>query len=445
MWRELSAPKRQSTSTLAMTDSLINVHIIPVLGSARIEELTVDDVEAFMNARVIDLSKSTLGKLRSIIAKSYDFGIRREYTQRNPARIAEMPLDARVTREGRALTADEVRQLLKIAEDHRLGAWVVVALTLGLRPGEVSGLTWGAIDYGRYTVTVYQSLGVVDGQPALKRTKTGGVRTLQIPDLAATALTKHRSLYNAEKQLAGDWPEEWSELVFVSSYGTPLDRTGTRKMIQRMAADAMLTAGDLSMTGDVLYLDGDVNVDTARFNDPVVLGSDILIEGEDAGEEARSVHFASTVDSAAGRHHDLEIDARDTLFDGHVGVGNRLGVPPFDIDQPGQGPYDLQQEPSISCLSGPWLKPLALKDVYMIRSAVVANKLEEQLGRRCYIVGYGGMKSWRDFVQMSLMGADLIGICTETMLRGYDYLAYELTRLKEWMKENDLARLEQVA
>lgn len=118
-------------------------------------------------------------------------------------------------------------------------------------------------------------------------------------------------------------------------------------------------------------------------------------------------------------------------------VGNRLGVPPIDIENPEQGPYDLQKEPSISCLSGPWLKPLALKDTYAISSAVAANKLEEKLKRRCYIVGYGGMATWQDYVQMNLMGADMIGVCTETMLRGYAYLAQELTRMKKWMAEKE--------
>ena len=83
---------------------------------------------------------------------------------------------------------------------------------------------------------------------------------------------------------------------------------------------------------------------------------------------------------------------------------------------------------------GPGSQPLALKDVYAIRSAVVAHGLEEKLGRRCYIVGYGGMKAWKDYVQMTQMGADMIGVCTETMLRGYDYLGRELKHLKEWME-----------
>jgi integrase len=32
-------------------------------------------------------------------------------------------------------------------------------MTLGLRPGEVSGLTWEAIDFDDGTLTVYQALG----------------------------------------------------------------------------------------------------------------------------------------------------------------------------------------------------------------------------------------------------------------------------------------------
>jgi len=131
----------------------------------------------------------------------------------------------------------------------------------------------------------------------------------------------------------------------------------------------------------------------------------------------------------------LSVACYESGADFVASVGNRLGVPPFDINHPEKGPYDLQQEPSISCLSGPWLKPLALKDVYAIRAAVVANKLEEKLGRKCYIVGYGGMKDWKDYVQMTQMGADMIGICTETMLRGYAYLAKELKNLKQWMEE----------
>lgn len=156
-----------------------------------------------------------------------------------------------------------------------------------------------------------------------------------------------------------------------------------------------------------------------------------------AVKDATSVPLCVKVSPEWGNLGVLAVSSFEAGADMVASVGNRLGMPPNDIDVPTAGPYDLQAEPSISCLSGPWLRPLALKDTYVIRSAVVANKLEEKLGRRCHIVGYGGMKDWKDYVRMTQMGADMIGICTETMLRGFEYIATELTRLKAWLKERD--------
>lgn len=153
-WLTRAAPKRKSQTTMAMTSSLIRNHIDPVLGHLRLSVVTVEDVEAFLDARAETHSKSTLVKLRTILAQAFDFGIRRRHVNWNPARVAELPPEAKATREGRALSGIEARALLNVASKHRLGAWVTAAMTLGLRPGEVSGLTWEAIDFDGGTLTV---------------------------------------------------------------------------------------------------------------------------------------------------------------------------------------------------------------------------------------------------------------------------------------------------
>ncbi len=112
-------------------------------------------------------------------------------------------------------------------------------------------------------------------------------------------------------------------------------------------------------------------------------------------------------------------------------VGNRLGIPPIpDINNPKLSSQMLQDEPSVTCLSGPWLKPLALRDVYEIR------KFNGPLVSVC---GYGGMSKWRDYIEMTMMGADLIGMCTETMLRGFDFLHKEIAQIKRYMEKNNYA------
>jgi dihydroorotate dehydrogenase len=111
------------------------------------------------------------------------------------------------------------------------------------------------------------------------------------------------------------------------------------------------------------------------------------------------------------------------------GVGNRLGIPPIDdIENPSGSSQRLQVDPSVTCLSGQWLKPLALRDVYEIR---------QLNGPLVSVCGYGGMSHWQDYVEMAMLGADMVGMVTETMIRGYNYLWREVRRLKEYMDRNN--------
>ena len=90
-----------------------------------------------------------------------------------------------------------------------------------------------------------------------------------------------------------------------------------------------ITAGDLSMTGDVLFLDGDIDARTARFNDPVIIGSAVTIMADPGGalggSEADSIVFASTVDSQAGEINNLWVESASTEFAGDVGSSARIG------------------------------------------------------------------------------------------------------------------------
>jgi integrase len=65
---------------------------------------------------------------------------------RNVAAIADGPRIPR--REGRTLTPEQAQAFLEAVKGGRLEAAYVVALALGLRRGEVLGLTWTCISIG---------------------------------------------------------------------------------------------------------------------------------------------------------------------------------------------------------------------------------------------------------------------------------------------------------
>ncbi|NJD03272.1 MAG: FAD-dependent oxidoreductase [Ruminiclostridium sp.] len=112
------------------------------------------------------------------------------------------------------------------------------------------------------------------------------------------------------------------------------------------------------------------------------------------------------------------------------GTANRLGIPPINLDDPGKSAYHLQDEISMSCHSGAWLKPLALRDTYEIRKV---NGPEPK------IMAAGGMRNYRDAAEMFMCGADLIGISSETLISGYGFIEGLISDLKDYMEEHGYA------
>ena len=111
---------------------------------------------------------------------------------------------------------------------------------MGLRPGEVSGITWNALDLDRGVIVVHQAMTWVKETPTLKSsTKTGRSRTLDIEPRALSALQRHRKAYAEERLLMGDrWPLKWQDLVFITTNGTPISPSNMRRIIDNLARDA---------------------------------------------------------------------------------------------------------------------------------------------------------------------------------------------------------------
>jgi len=123
--------------------------------------------------------------------------------------------------------------------------------------------------------------------------------------------------------------------------------------------------------------------------------------------------------------------ARAAIQAGAAAVGNvanRLGIPAIDILDPLGTIYRLQDNITLGCISGPWLRPLALRDTYEMRLAV---------GKEPFVIGAGGVSDLPSAVQQIMVGADAVWICTETMLRGFDWLPKLLEELETYMRRMD--------
>jgi len=107
-------------------------------------------------------------------------------------------------------------------------------------------------------------------------------------------------------------------------------------------------------------------------------------------------------------------------------VSNRLGVPPINLDSPTGSMYHLQKEIGMACMNGKWLKPLGLRDTYEMRRLVGPEKR---------LSATGGVLEWSDAIEYAMVGADIVGLCTATLVKGFGFMPEFIHRVKEWMKE----------
>ena len=113
-------------------------------------------------------------------------------------------------------------------------------------------------------------------------------------------------------------------------------------------------------------------------------------------------------------------------------TANRLGKPDIDIFRPEQSIYRLQDQITLGCLSGPWIRPLALRDTFEIRNS---------LGPSPFVFASGGISDLQSSVQQLMAGADALWVCTEVMLRGFTWLPKLLDDLRDYMKEMGFSKL----
>ena len=232
------------------------------LGTVRVKRLTPDMIEraferladpGYMSTRDgqrrtsnAGMSRATLAKKRAHFAKVLDWAVARRLTQWNPARLAELPAEARAAKPGRSLTYDEAARFLDAAEASPLAALWAVMLYCGLRPGEACGLTWDDVDLAAGVLHVRRQRREVGARlEVTEQLKTASSRrSLAMPPEVVDALRAHRKRQAAAKLAASRWDDEY-DVLFTTSVGTPYGGSNLRREFDKVTAAAELGA-DLS-------------------------------------------------------------------------------------------------------------------------------------------------------------------------------------------------------
>jgi integrase len=123
------------------------------------------------------------------------------------------------TQRSHILTGEQVTHLLKAAQGHPLEVFVTLALTTGMRSGELLALEWSDIDFERDVLQVKRTVLSAGGKPVVRHPKTKeSQRTVPVPAFVMGVLLRHGQDQQERRAQAG---EQWhnQELVFCTPTG----------------------------------------------------------------------------------------------------------------------------------------------------------------------------------------------------------------------------------
>lgn len=219
---EIKATDGTRPLTLRSYRMLARQHIVPAIGSVKLDKLEPGDVRQMIGAMTrAGAGVMTVRQAHGLLRNALGEAERSELVTRNVARLVRPPPPP--ARKVRALEFSEARRLLAQAEGERLAPLVVLAISTGLRRAELLGLRWSDVDLEHGLLRVEQTLLRVDGRLTFARPKSEtSDRTVPVPRTAVAALVEHRARQAEERDAAG---LAWQDcgLVFPSSIGTPLE------------------------------------------------------------------------------------------------------------------------------------------------------------------------------------------------------------------------------
>jgi len=248
------------------------------LHGKRLRDLTPNDVEDLLEhlaartsragakkrrgGRQKPLGHVSLLRIRSCLGAALTKAQARDLVDRNIARLVELPPAASRSIEKKAFTPEETQRLLASVAGGPHEAMILVALMLGLRPGELLGLPWKAVDLDERTLDVKQSLQrLPGGDLVIGPPKKESYRTVRLPDRAVAALRSHRASQRKQRLHASLWDDHG--LVFPSSLGTPVDFSNHRRTVQEICKEAKvreLSPNEFRHTAATLLIEADVPI-----------------------------------------------------------------------------------------------------------------------------------------------------------------------------------------
>lgn len=223
---------------------LLDNHLLPALGQHQLQRLSPQHIdELYAQKRKDGFAPETIRAMHRLLRRALQDAVRWSLVSNNVCDKVTPPRQVKF--EAQALSAEQVKQLLEAAKGSQIEVLLTLALTTGMRVGEMIALRWDDIDFQdgslqvRHTVSRvgkrFQPDGLVENEPKTESSR----RKIVLPHFVLEALKRHREQQAGVREKAGaGWQEK--DIVFANHLGGFLERANINTMLKGLLKQAAL-------------------------------------------------------------------------------------------------------------------------------------------------------------------------------------------------------------
>lgn len=231
-WLDTAANRLRPTTRKSYAER-VRLFLIPLLGDIRLAALKPVDVQRF-HRDMLDSGRApgTVAVVHAVLRSALNDAVRLGIIDRNVASVVHAPRPK--PPEMQTWTPEQVAAVLRAAQGDRYACLWRLALTTGMRRGELLGLRWIDVDLDNALLTIrhtlYQGKGRAweSGTPKTEK----GRRSIALSPDDVAALAAHRTAHLALQLAAPEWHE--TGLVFTEANGKAVNANRLRERFLKL-------------------------------------------------------------------------------------------------------------------------------------------------------------------------------------------------------------------
>jgi integrase len=218
----------------------LDKHILPVLGHVRLQKLTPRHIQELYGRDLNEgYAPETIRGVHRMLHKALSDAVQWSWVATNACDKVKQPGPVRY--ETNPLTLEQAKTLMETAKGSRLEALLTLAVTTGMRRGEILALRWSDIDFGERSLQVRRTVnragkyGLLENAPKTEKSK----RRIMLPQFVLDVLIEHRARQDAIR-LKADLTWQDHNLVFSTDAGNFVEGANLDRRFKRLLKEAGL-------------------------------------------------------------------------------------------------------------------------------------------------------------------------------------------------------------